>query len=398
MIEQTTEVQELSLEKVIQTKLVQNNVTDQVLTALKDRYSGLKLKELDDKESYLEIKAAVKDCAKVRNLAVKVCKEGREDAVRIQKLWVAKEKEVVARVAEVETPLDEEIAKFDAEVERKINEEKQRKEEEFINRQSTLTKMGAVYVGGNFVLGDVSFELELVKGSSEDVWEEAVVPKYREEYEKIQAVKIAEERKKAEEEAEMRRKQEEFQRQQEEFQKQQAEFQRQKEEADKKAKAEMDSMIRNRCIQLESLGMKFYFQHDAYLFEDVNVDNKTEISLLGSDEWDALVEKIKPIIEERKVAAQKQEEEKRAAEIEAAKVEAAKKERERLEEAARQAEIRRQQEEARKAEELAQASEKDKYSALIAEISAIKLPEMRSSQYRTKVAAIRKKIDEILAL
>lgn len=88
---------------------------------------GLKprLKDLDDKEGYLEIKVAAKDCAKIRNLAKKVCTEGREDAVKIQKLWVAKEKEAIKRVAEIEDVLDGEIERFDKEVDRKKEEEKQ---------------------------------------------------------------------------------------------------------------------------------------------------------------------------------------------------------------------------------------------------------------------------------
>ena len=43
-MEQFMEVQEVSLEKVIESKLVQANVTEMVIAALKDKYGGMKLK------------------------------------------------------------------------------------------------------------------------------------------------------------------------------------------------------------------------------------------------------------------------------------------------------------------------------------------------------------------
>src|SRR6478736_2726700 len=94
------------LDEQMEQALVKKNVTDAVINALKEKYGELRLRSIDDKEKYLEIKDAKKDCAKLRNLAVKVCKEGRADAVALQKKWVSKENEVVAKIEEVESPLD----------------------------------------------------------------------------------------------------------------------------------------------------------------------------------------------------------------------------------------------------------------------------------------------------
>jgi hypothetical protein len=352
-MEQTTEVQELSLEKVINSKLVQNNVTEQVLAALKHKYSGLKLTALDDKESYLEIKAAAKECAKVRTLAVKICKEGREDAVKTQKLWIATEKRVVGEVAEVENPLCAEIDRFDAEVERKVNEEKKRQEEAYINRQAALTKMGARYDGGCFVLGDASFEAELVKGASQDVWEEAVIPKFQVEYEKIEAVRVEEERQRADREAAFKAEQERMRQEQEAFRLRQEEFNRQQEEAQRVEREKVAAeQAEKRRVEMEA-------------------------------EYKRMREK-----------AEQEAEAKRLSDIDAA----IKREQERIAEEARMAEIKRQQEEAKRAEELAQASDKVKYAHLIEQLEAITLPEMRSGQYRKKVAVIREKIEEIYSL
>lgn len=352
-MEQTTEVQELSLEKVIDSKLKQSNVTDQVLNALKEKYGGMKLKALDDKESYLELKVAARDCAKVRTLAVKVCKEGREDAVRTQKQWIETEKKVVGRVTEVEKPLDDQIAMFDAEVERLAAEEKRRQEEAYINRQATLTKMGARYENGSFVLGEASFESELVKGASYDVWAEAIVPKFQSEFEKIESVRIAEEKAKDEREESMKAEKEKLRKEQEEFRLQQEKFKKEQEES---------ARIEREKLQAENA-------------EKLRKEREIEF-------------------EKMKVLAAEQAESKRLADIEAA----IQKEKERQAEELRQSEIKKQQDEEKRLEELAQSSDKVKFADLISKLTAIEVPEMRSGQYRKKAKLISQKLEEILAI
>jgi len=352
-MEETTEIQELSLEKVIDSKLIQANVTDQILNALKEKYGGMKLKALDDKESYLELKVAARDCAKVRTLAVKVCKEGREEAVRTQKLWIATEKKVVGRVAEVEEPLDTQIALYDAEVARLVEEEKKRQEEAYINRQATLTKMGARYENGSFVLGEASFESELIKGSSIDVWEEAIIPKFQVEFEKIESVRIAEEKEKKEREEVIKAEQEMLRKEQETFRLQQEQF---KKEQDEAARIEREKLHAENAEKLRK---------------------EREIEF-----------------EKMKALAAEQAEAKRLSDIEAA----IQKEKERQVEDQRQLEIKRHQEEARKAEELAQSSDKVKWKDFIAKVEAIETFDMRSGQYRRKMQVAKEKIEEILSL
>lgn len=386
MLETTTEVQELSLERVIETKLVQNNVTEQILAALKEKYGGLRLKDVDDKESYLELKAAAKDCAKVRTLTVKLCKEGRERAVKEQKLWVAKEKEIVGKVAEVEDVLDAEIKRFDDEVKRKDDEEKKRQEEAYINRQAVLTKMGAAYVGGSFVLGNASFEAELIKGASEDIWNEAVVPKFRAEYEVIEAERVAEEKRKAEEHAEMERQRKELLRQQEELRAQQEEMRRQREESERAERERRDAEEaekRKIAAELQKKRLDKMLPYNRY---GQDVDMAT-LWVLADNDFDQLFESKKAAYETAKAEQEEAERKRIEASIEAAKQQAIKAEQERL-----------AKEEARKAEELAQSSDKVKYQDLISKISAITIPEMRSGQYRSKAATIREKLHEILAL
>lgn len=350
---QNAEVIELSLVKTIETKLVQANVTEQVLAALKDKYAGMKLAAIDDKESYLEIKQAAKECAKVRTLTVKICKEGREEAVKAQKQWIAKEKEIVGQVAEVEDALDAEIKAFDDNVARIEQEEKNKQEEAYINRQASLTKMGAVYANGEFTLGEASFEANLIKGASENVWVEAVLPKFEAEYQKIEAVRIAEQKKKAEEEAAIKAEQEKLRAEQEAFKLQQEEFARKQQEAERVEREKLAEAQR----------------------EKEKIEKEAEF-------------------ERMKIAAAEAAEAKRIADVEKAKQDAILAEQKRQ---ADEAEAKRQ-EEIKKQMELEAANDKTKWEDFINQVKEINTFEMRSGQYRKKMQIAKDKLEEILSL
>lgn len=394
---QSAEVIEVSLEKTIETKLIQANVTTAVLAALKEKYGNMKLRALDDKESYLELKAAAKDCAKLRTETVKICKKGREDAVKEQKLWIAKEKEVVGEIATVEDPLDAEIAKFDAEVERLATEEKNRQEEAYIHRQASLTKMGAVFADGSFTLGDASFEANLIKGSSEEVWADAVLPKFQTEYEKIEAVRIAQEKEKEAAAAEMKRQQEELLRQQAELKAQQEEMQRQKAETERLA------LEKQRTEELEKERTNTALQKKRFeLMYPVNPTgaDMEMTSLWALSETDFAEMLAAKTVEFQKAKAEKERlaEEKRLADIEEAKQKAIQAEKERVAEQARLDEIKKKQAEEKRIAELDAANDKTKWEEFVKQVSVIGTFEMRSGQYRKKMQIAKEKLEEIKAL
>ena len=114
---------EKDLQSVINTALVKGNVTDAIIAQLKSKYGGLKLKSIDDKESYLDIKESRKIVRKVGIAAERICEAGRSEALSIQRLWLSTEKSVSAKIAEVLDPLDAEIKKFEDEEKRKEQRE-----------------------------------------------------------------------------------------------------------------------------------------------------------------------------------------------------------------------------------------------------------------------------------
>jgi len=380
------EVIELSLEKAIETKLIQANVTEQILGALKQKYGGMKLAALNDKESYLEIKAAAKDCAKVRTLTVKICKEGRDEAVKTQKSWIAKEKEIVGKVAEVEDALDAETKKYDDEIERLSNEEKERQESAYINRQAALTKMGASYTDGSFVLGEASFESNLIKGSEQDIWEETILPKFQAEYEKIEAVKISEQKKKDDEAKELKRQQNELTHQQEEFKKQQAELQRKLDEANKVERDKKQAEELAETKRRSDLQNKRFEELFPYNSVGEGVDMAT-LWTLEEDNYATILADKKGKLEAKKTEDLRLAEEKRLADIEFEKKKAIKDK----EEQDRLDTIKKQQ-------ELDAAGDKTKWADFVNQVKSLQTYDMRSGQYRTKMMTAIDKIAEIVAL
>lgn len=403
---QNAEVIEISLEKKIETELVRANVTDAVLANLKTKYGGMKLKALDDKESYLELKEAAKECSKIRNVAVKLCKAGRADAIKVQGLWIAKEKEVVGKVEEVEKPLDAEIALFDAEVERKANEVKRLQEEAYMKRTQALTHMGALYSDNTFTLGGFSIEANLVKESSEDVWVKSMLPRFQEEFQKIDAERVERERLQAERDAaiqqereELARQQAAFKEQQEAFAKQQAEEQRRKETEERERKEAEEKknreVFKHRSGILSGLDMKF--NGSEFYYSGIVIPQANIIAMSETD-WTDYVVATTGQIKELKQAAAQREQERIDSERKAAEELAATRERERIAEEQRLAEIKRQQEEARKAEELAKAGDKANWESFIAAVSSILKPTFKSGQYRKIAAIANEKLDEIKSL
>jgi hypothetical protein len=398
------EVEEIPLEQVINNSLVKHNVTDAVIASLKDRYGALRLNDIEDKESYLEIKEARKEVRKVGILVEKLCKKGREDAVAIQRKWLAKEKEVLAKVSEVEYPLNTEIEKFENEVERKELLEAKKREEVYINRQSTLLKYGAQYNNGSFELKHISYEVELIKQADEEQWNDTILPKYRKVYEEIETTRVEEENKRK---AEMDRlkleqykfveEQRLFTQQREEFAKQQKELQDSKDKHEREQRIEQErkdseekkkriETYNSRVKQLTDLGL---VSVDGYNFklEDINVCPVTEINHLNDIEFEEFINNIKPDIEQRK----KDAEEKRLSLIEQQKNDA-------IAKALDDEKIRKQNEQNQKELELAQAKDRDKWIAFINEVKMIPHSEMKSPMYKSKQSKAKELIEQILSL
>ena len=430
------DAEEIPLEEKIENSLIKANVTNAVIKKLEERYSGMKLKSVDDKENYLQIKEAKKNVRAVGIIIEKTCKAGREDAIKTQKLWLAKEKELLGKIEKVQLPLELEIKKFDDEVARKENEEKERREKVFQERQAVLIKYGAQYNNGSFELNHISYEIENIKQADEDIWQSIILPKYYAEFEKVEAdkVRIEKEREAAalklkEEQEELLRQRAEMEKERQELIEQAAEMKRMKDDAEREKRREVEERISKRCNQLSVLGMKYDGRYDAYVFEGINVDNKTEISLLTESEWESLLESVTLVINERKKdieeVREKQERQRIAGKARFSSLSEigvinesevnlgcmsdddwntmwsaykSRYDKEQHEKWLADMKLKKEMDEQKKAEELAQAGDKVKWADVLRQIKELSIPEMKSPAYRKKVAILKEKISEIQEL
>lgn len=391
---------ETSLDKQIENALVKANITDRILAELKDKYKDVRLKSIEDKESFLECKAASKDIRKVEIAIEKLCEHGRSEAVAIQRKWIAKQKQLLAKTGETKAPIDEDIKKFEDEISRKEAEEKQRREEAFMARQASLFKYGAEYRNGNYELAELSYESELIKNAEDEMWEGVILPKYQRVYEQKEAARVAEETRRREEmerqekeRIELEEKQAAFRKEQEEFERQKRELQEQKDKQDREIREAEEKRLREelqkrisirngRVSELKNLGCHYNVQDGLYLYGSFVIVSVVELEALSEQEWTALLLDVKPKIEkmvadEKEILLAKIEKEKQeAAEL------AAQREREKIAEEQRLNEFK-------KAEEMAQATDKTKYEDVIQYLSDYPVYEMKSAVYKKRMNIIR---------
>lgn len=103
------------------------NVTETVLAELEEKYTGLKIDGLEDRAGFQIVRNGRIYCKSLRVAAQKICKQGREEAVREQKRWIDAEKKVTTRIKKVEDELQAEEKRITDEKER-IKREKQEAE------------------------------------------------------------------------------------------------------------------------------------------------------------------------------------------------------------------------------------------------------------------------------
>lgn len=411
------EAEEIPLDKKIENTLVKHNVTEAVIAGLKEKYGGLVLRSVGNKEDYLEIKAAKKEVRKYGILTEQLCKKGREDAIAIQKKWLAKEKEILGKIAEVEDPLEAEIDKYEKEQERLEQEEIRKKENAFAARQSQLIKMGATYLDGHYNLDHISFDATLIKESDEDTWA-GMISKYQSQYEKNEAARIAEEKRREEAAESLRIAQEAMAAKEKEMQEREAALQKaenerlsrmraEQEEADRirrqadedaaRRKREQETqLINSRVTQLK--GVTWNGVTPSFHYNYQIITNQDKVLAMSDDEFASFRDDHNTKVEKDILDA----EEKRQAEIKererVAAENAAKAERERIAEEQRQQKIREEQEAARKAEEATKAKDSEKWQLFLRDISGIPLPEMKSGSYKSRMIEAKKMIEKIKLL
>lgn len=440
------QLQLVPVEEQINQELVKANVTETIINTLKEKYLLLKISGIDDKETYLTVKEARKECKALRVLAEKICKKGREEAVAIQKAWVAKEKDVTGQIAEVEDYLEKQEKDYETQVAAEKERRKREQEEQLIRRQQELSAMNVLYADGKFSLGEVSFELSIIKECDSDIWENDIKPKFEEEFKKVEAERLEQERIQREKEAELKRQQEELEQQRQELERQKEEMRKAQEEQDKKKREEEERKISEekakakikfdaRCNDLTAIGFIPKWPHGLFTYDEIIV-NEDYIKECTDAAWNETIEEIRSKVEIKKIEA----EQRRLSEIEQQKeierkrtlgftrfqalkafdyteistdvlaetseeqwaqlheeiqIGYNKKQREKWE---KEQDEKRQQEEADRMAKLESAKDKEKWDEMCGQVHNIEVFQMRSSQYRTKAQKFREKLEELKSI
>lgn len=442
------ELQQLvPIEEQISQELVKHNVTNAVILNLKEKYGHLKISGIDDKETYLLVKEGRKECKAFRVAAKKICEKGREEAVAISKAWVSKQKEVTDVIASIEDPLEAQEKEFEAAVAKDKEDRKRRQEEQLIIRQQVLSAMGVLYSEGAYALGEVSFELSVIKETEPDIWEESILPKFKEEYEKVEAERIEQDRIKLEREIEMKRQQDELERKQKELAQKEAALKAAQEEQARKQNEEEDeklaeimaaqkAKINIRIGQLQSLGLRpeMSDQHMYYTGYDCAVST-LDITGYSDAKWGEMIESMSVHVAKKKEEAEQKrldeiEEQKEATRrdelrksrlltlkryerawihgdivdpsdelwdkfIVDVKTDYEKAQKEKWE---KEQEEKRQQDEVVRLQKLDSAKDKEKWDEILRKVNEIEVYDMRSQQYRKKAMILREKLEEIKSL
>lgn len=380
-----TVAQEMNLELIINDKLEKANITDLVINGLKEKYSGLKINGQDDREGYKSVVNARKECKAWRVAAKKICEEGRDEAVKTQKAWVAKEKEVTGKILEIETLLQKEEDAYEAEKERIKAEKKAVEDNRLTTRTVQLTGMGASLVDGFFVLGEVKYQVNDIREFDDEKYTNEILPQYKNIFQVVEEARVKAENERKEAEARLKIEREEFERKQAEFTLQQKKAQEEQQRKEREEEQKRDAIMQQRYQKLQSIGLNYDFKYDAFVYEGVNIDNKTEISLWDEATFNSKVVELQNEI--KKIKQQKEESDRIKLEAmrKIAEERAAEQERERIAEERFEEEKRKIQEEATRKEEAEKAKDSEKWKVFKDRIVSIELPTVTGKLYSAKL-------------
>lgn len=312
------------LDQQIKSELKKYNLADAKIAELKKRYSGLKVRDLKDKEGFVAVKSALSEIVSFRTGIDKKRLALTADYRKITDSINGEAKRLVALLQEVEAPLREEKDRVEA----LLKEEKERKareiQERLDARVNQLQESGMTFNGQYYVCGDtISMDINTIR-DMKDTDFEFLNAKVIMEAERIRKEREEEEKRKAEEEAERKRQQEELERQQAELRKQQEEmeaqrkeFERQQQElAEMKLKAERDEqerkeriaqeeaakhrrelqeLVNKRASELERLNYYYSNSRKAYIFANRAGDHFVDEALLrtASEEyWPTIIAEV----------------------------------------------------------------------------------------------------------
>lgn len=382
------------------------------ISELQTLYSGLTIDSFDDKDGYDNVVLALRDLRGVRVNSGKDMKIGKMPLLAGAKSIGEKNSFIETEVKKIEQPLQTLREWYEAEKERIKAEKKRMQDQQLIQRQGQLYRLGANFDGENFILENVVFEASMIRELDQEIFESDVLSEFQKVYDAKQAAIAAEQLKQSliemaakearekldAEQAAFRAEREAFEQQKmaaAQLAAQEKEFKEQQERQAQIAKERLEhenkmQQMRTRSNQLISLGLLFKSAQNVYDGHGVSISIE-QINDLPIDEWNDLISQYSVTVAKNKETA-------RLAQVEQIRIEAEENaikkhlaEAEAAKEVARIAEIKRQ-------EELDAATDKVKWAAVISAINILPVPDMKNASYKAKIQSLKNYLEKIKSL
>lgn len=160
--------------------LTSAQVTERELRRL-EAYRGEVLADVTDKKSAKAIDEKRLEVKRARTTAARICKEQREEAIKVQKGWVAIEKGIADRLSPVEDHLEQEAERHDA------WKRAEAKKAEDARREKIRLRVEEVVAEG------IALEMQHVETMDNEAWDHYIATKSADQRARKRATAIAEE-------------------------------------------------------------------------------------------------------------------------------------------------------------------------------------------------------------
>lgn len=161
------------------------------MNELKEKYCGLKINGIEDKEGIEQNKLAIAELRTIRVNTEKDRKDIKAPFLKAASSIDAKAQWIMTGISAIEEPLKAEKKKIQDELERLARIEQDRINEVIKKRVTQLSEMGAIFNGVEYILGDVSYSLVNIAGSDEDIYQSKILPRYKEIFDKNESIRLS---------------------------------------------------------------------------------------------------------------------------------------------------------------------------------------------------------------
>lgn len=246
----------IDTEAQIKLEVAKFNLADSAIAEFNKKYGKLKIKSVDDKEGYNEVKEAWNIVRSSRTGLEKKGKSLRDNYTLITKAISTEEKRLIGLLEPLEDSLYEKWKAIDAEKEKVKKEKEEEEQRQLMARLEQLTALGMTLTDGFYRIGDtISMDVATLRSLPDDKFEQlrqAVAHKAVEILKQQEEAEALERKKKEDferEQQELKEKQQKFEEDQRKFKEQQDQLKRDQEEAAKQK-------LQMRINKLESMGMR----------------------------------------------------------------------------------------------------------------------------------------------